>query len=106
MLGRADDVLVTGGEKVAPAAVADALAEHPAVAEAAVVGVADPDWGQRVVAVVVLRAGAGLTLAEARRQVAGRVSRAAAPRELRVVDALPLLASGKLDRRALLREPR
>jgi len=40
------------------------------------------------------------------RQVAGRVSRAAAPRELRVVDALPLLASGKLDRRALLREPR
>ena len=57
MLGRADDVLVTGGEKVAPAAVADALAEHPAVAEAAVVGVADPEWGQRVVAVVVLRAG-------------------------------------------------
>jgi o-succinylbenzoate---CoA ligase len=106
VLGRADDVLVTGGEKVAPAPVADALAEHPAVAEAAVVGVADPDWGQRVVAVVVLRAGAGLTLAEARRQVAGRVSRAAAPRELRVVDALPLLASGKLDRRALLREPR
>ena len=106
VLGRADDVLVTGGEKVAPAAVADALAEHPAVAEAAVVGVADPDWGQRVVAVVVLRAGAGLTLAEARRQVAGRVSRAAAPRELRVVDALPLLPSGKLDRRALLREPR
>src|SRR6185312_8850116 len=83
VLGRADDVLVTGGEKVAPAAVADALAEHPAVAEAAVVGVADPDWGQRVVAVVVLRAGAGLTLAEARRQVAGRVSRAAAPREPR-----------------------
>jgi O-succinylbenzoic acid--CoA ligase len=106
VLGRGDDMLVTGGEKVAPAAVADALAEHPAVAEAAVVGVADPEWGQRVVAVVVLRAGAGLTLAEARRHVAGRVSRAAAPRELRVVDALPLLASGKLDRRALLREPR
>jgi O-succinylbenzoic acid--CoA ligase len=101
MLGRADDVLVTGGEKVAPAAVADALTAHPAVAEAAVVGVADQEWGQRVVAVVVLRAGAGLTLAEARRQVAGRVSAAAAPRELRVVDALPLLPSGKLDRRAL-----
>jgi O-succinylbenzoic acid--CoA ligase len=101
VLGRADDVLVTGGEKVAPAAVADALAEHPAVAEAAVVGVADPDWGQRVVAVVVLREGAGLTLAEARQHVAGRVSAVAAPRELRVVDALPLLPSGKLDRRAI-----
>jgi O-succinylbenzoic acid--CoA ligase len=101
VLGRADDVLVTGGEKVAPGAVADALAEHPAVAEAAVVGVTDPEWGQRVVAVVVLRDGAGLTLAEARRHVAGRVSAVAAPRELRVVDALPLLPSGKLDRRAL-----
>jgi o-succinylbenzoate---CoA ligase len=101
VLGRADDVLVTGGEKVAPAAVADALAEHPAVAEAAVVGVADPEWGQRVVAVVVLHDGAGLTLAEARRHVAGRVSAVAAPRELRVVDALPLLPSGKLDRQAL-----
>jgi O-succinylbenzoic acid--CoA ligase len=101
VLGRADDVLVTGGEKVAPAEVEGALAEHPAVAEAAVVGVADPEWGQRVVAVVVLRAGAGLTLAEARRHVAERVSAVAAPRELRVVDALPLLPSGKLDRLAL-----
>ncbi|HEV7654708.1 MAG TPA: AMP-binding protein [Mycobacteriales bacterium] len=101
VLGRADDVLVTGGEKVAPAAVEAALAEHPAVAEAAVIGVADEEWGQRVVAVVVLRDGAGLTLEEARRQVAERVSRVAAPRELRVVDALPLLPSGKLDRVAL-----
>jgi O-succinylbenzoic acid--CoA ligase len=101
VLGRADDMLVTGGEKVAPGAVEAALAEHPAVAEAAVVGVADPEWGQRVVAVVVLRAGAALTLEEAREQVAARVSRVAAPRELRVLDALPLLPSGKLDRLAL-----
>jgi o-succinylbenzoate---CoA ligase len=101
VLGRADDVLVTGGEKVAAAAVEAALAEHPAVAEAAVVGVADEEWGQRVVAVVVLREGTALTLAQARRQVAERVSRVAAPRELRVVDALPLLPSGKLDRLAL-----
>ena len=48
--GRADDVVVTGGEKVAPAAVEAALAEHPAVAEAAVVGVPDAEWGARVVA--------------------------------------------------------
>ena len=101
VLGRADDLLVTGGEKVAPAAVEAALAEHPAVADAAVVGTADPEWGQRVVAVVVLREGTALTLEQARAQVAARLSRVAAPRELRIVDALPLLPSGKLDRRAL-----
>lgn len=101
VLGRADDVVVTGGEKVDPAAVEAALAGHPAVVEAAVVGVPDPEWGQRVVAVVVLRPGAALDLAAARDHVAARLSRVAAPRELRVVDALPLLPSGKLDRGAL-----
>lgn len=101
VLGRADDVIVTGGEKVAPASVEAALAEHPAVAEVAVFGVPDEEWGGRVVAVVVLRPGATLTLEQARRQVAAAVSRVAAPRELRLTRALPLLASGKIDRRAL-----
>ena len=55
VLGRADDLIVTGGEKVAPAAVEAALATHPAVSEVAVVGVPDPEWGARVRAVVVLR---------------------------------------------------
>ena len=96
VLGRADDVVVTGGEKVAPAAVEQALGAHPSVADVAVVGVPDPEWGQRVVAVVVLRA--PLTLEQAREHVAQRLSRVAAPRELRVVDALPLLPSGKIDR--------
>ena len=98
--GRADDVIVTGGEKVAPSAVEAALASHPAVVEAAVVGLPDQEWGQRVVAVVVLRA--PLTLAEAREHVTTSLPRAHAPRELRVVDALPLLASGKIDRMRLV----
>jgi O-succinylbenzoic acid--CoA ligase len=55
------------------------------------------------VAVVVLRAGAGLTLEQARAHVVAELPRAAAPRELRVVQALPLLASGKIDRMRLLR---
>ena len=100
--GRADDVVVTGGEKVAPAAVEAVLARHPAVAEVAVVGAPDPEWGARVVAVVVLRPGAALTLEEVRSQVAAELPRAAAPRELRIVSALPLLASGKIDRMRLL----
>jgi O-succinylbenzoic acid--CoA ligase len=97
--GRADDVVVTGGEKVAPAAVEAALAAHPLVAEVAVVGVPDEEWGQRVRAVVVLRG--PLTLEDAREHVAARLSRVAAPRELVVVDALPLLPSGKIDRMGL-----
>ena len=99
VVGRADDLVVTGGEKVAPAAVEAALAEHPSVVEVAVVGVPDEEWGQRVVAAVVLRA--PLSLGEAREHVAVRVARVAAPRELRVLDALPMLPTGKLDRNAL-----
>lgn len=101
VLGRADDVVVTGGEKVAPAAVEAALAAHPAVAEVAVVGVPDAEWGARVVAAVVLQPGAALSLDEVRDHVAARVSRVAAPRELRVLPALPLLPSGKVDRAVL-----
>lgn len=101
VLGRADDVVVTGGQKVAPAAVESALAAHPAVADVAVVGVPDAEWGQRVLAVVVLRDGFSLTLEQAREHVAQRVSRVAAPRALRVVPALQLLTSGKVDRAAL-----
>ena len=99
LLGRADDLVVTGGEKVAPVAVEAALADHPAVVDVAVVGMPDPEWGARVVAFVVLRQ--ALTLEEAREHVAARLSRVAAPRELRVVDALPLLPGGKLDRARL-----
>jgi o-succinylbenzoate---CoA ligase len=99
VLGRADDVVVTGGEKVAPAAVEELLRAHPAVVEVAVLGVPDVEWGQRVVAVAVLRA--PLSLQEVREVVSGPLPRAAAPRELRVVDALPVLASGKVDRVAL-----
>ena len=99
VLGRADDVVVSGGENVAPLAVEAALERHPSVVEAAVTGVPDEEWGSRVVALVVLRG--PLTLAEARGHVASTLPRSWAPRGLREVEALPLLASGKLDRAAL-----
>ena len=99
VLGRADDVLVSGGENVPPLAVEAALEGHPSVVEAAVTGVPDDEWGSRVVALVVLRA--PLTVADARQHVAATLPRSWAPRELREVEALPLLASGKLDRAAL-----
>lgn len=102
VLGRADDVVVTGGEKVAPQAVADLLSTHPAVAEVAVVGRPDPQWGQRVVAVVVPSdPAAPPTLAELRRHVGRSAPRHLAPRELLLVERIPMLASGKPDRAAL-----
>lgn len=102
VLGRADEVIITGGENVAPVAVAGILAEHPAVAEATVVGRPDHEWGQRVVAIVVPRDPRQPPSLDALRGfVAERGSPAQAPRELVLVDRLPLLRSGKVDRAAL-----
>ena len=105
VLGRADDLVVTGGEKVAPAAVEAALAEHPSVGDVVVTGMPDELWGARVVAHVVLRPGLELTLEQARAHVAARLGRIAAPRELRLLAALPVLPSGKPDLAALRSRP-
>jgi O-succinylbenzoic acid--CoA ligase len=99
VFGRADDMIVTGGEKVAPAAVEAALAGLPGVREVAVVGVPDAEWGQRVVAVVVGDA----TLQAAREHVTAALGRRAAPSRLVLVDDLPRLALGKIDRAAVRR---
>jgi O-succinylbenzoic acid--CoA ligase len=104
VLGRADDVILTGGANVAPAPVEAALAELPGVAESCVVGVPDAEWGQLVVALVVLRPGAPApALEDVRRLVADRVGPASAPRRLVVVPALPLRGPGKPDRHAAAR---
>lgn len=94
VLGRVDDVVVSGGVNVPGPAVAARLREHPAVAEAAVVGAADPLWGQRVVAFVV----GEIDLADARDWVGLTLPRSWAPLEVRTVPALPLLPNGKVDR--------
>ncbi len=97
--GRADDLIVTGGENVWPAPVEDRLRSHPAIADAAVVGVADPEWGRRVVALVAVAAGHELpTLAELRDHVRAELPAHAAPRQVLRVDALPRTALGKLRR--------
>ena len=101
--GRADDVVVSGGENVPTALVAELLASHPNVAEVAVTGVPDPTWGERVVAVV-RPAGPAPSLRELREWVGRRAPVAFAPRGLVVVDELPLLPSGKLDRLAVARQ--
>ncbi len=99
--GRLDDLITTGGLKVAPALVEDALAHAPGVAEVVVVGVPDPEWGERVVAAVVPLPGTAPALEELRRSVRARVAAHAAPRQLLLLDALPLRGPGKPDRAAL-----
>jgi O-succinylbenzoic acid--CoA ligase len=99
--GRLDDVVISGGVNVSPAAVEAALREHEAVADAVVFGRPDPEWGQRVVAAVVAASGTVPDLGDLRAFVAARLGAPAAPRELHLVDAVPLLHTGKPDRRAV-----
>jgi len=97
VVGRVDDMVVSGGVNVPAAAVAARLREHPRVEAAEVVGVADEEWGNRVVAVVV----GSVALEEARDWVSARQPRAWAPRQVVVVPALPMLGNGKPDRLAV-----
>ena len=99
--GRLDDVVVSGGVYVAPAAVEAVLREHPDVVDAVVFGRTDDEWGQRVVAAVVPAPGSSPGLAELRPWVAERLGPPAAPRELHLVDVVPLLHTGKPDRRGV-----
>jgi O-succinylbenzoic acid--CoA ligase len=91
--GRADDVIISGGVKVPAPAVAAAIGRLGGVVAVEVVGVPDPEWGERVVAVVAARD--PISLAEVREEVEPRTW---APRQLVVVDSLPMLPNGKVDR--------
>jgi o-succinylbenzoate---CoA ligase len=105
VLGRLDDVIVTGGEKVSPQEVEAAILRDPSVREAAVAGHPDPDLGERVVAwVVPADPSRPPALEELRETVAAVLPRHAAPRELRLVERLPRTFSGKVRRAALPRE--
>jgi O-succinylbenzoic acid--CoA ligase len=100
VVGRKADTIVTGGENVAPAEVEAVLREHPAVADAGVFARPHPEWGEAVIARVVLRAEA--TEAELRAFAADRLARFKVPKTIEPVDALPRTASGKLLRRELI----
>lgn len=96
--GRVDDVIITGGVKVPAPAVAQMLAAHPGVQDAHVFGVPDPEWGERVVAVL---AGDGATTLEELR--AAVTPRSWAPKQVHWVQQIPLLGNGKPDRVAMRR---
>ena len=99
--GRSDDMIVSGGENVFPAEVEDLLAAHPGVVEAAVIGVADEQMGQRLLAFVVRRDPA-LTAGELREHVRSHLANYKVPREVRFLDSLPRNAAGKVVKRELV----
>lgn len=99
--GRLDDMVITGGVNVAPAAVEAALRDHPDVADAVVFGRPDEEWGQAVVAAVVPAPGTAPDLTALRGWVTERLGAPAAPRELRLIEEVPTLHTGKPDRRAV-----
>ncbi len=97
ILGRTNiDILKTGGHKVSALEIEEALRQHPAVAECAVVGLADPEWGERVAAAVVLNDGGALDLPSLRTWAKQSLAAHKVPSRLLVLDALPRNAMGKV----------
>jgi acyl-CoA synthetase (AMP-forming)/AMP-acid ligase II len=101
IVDRIKDMIISGGENVYSAEVENALAKHPAVAACAVIGVPDPEWGERVHAVVVLLPGRQTTAAELREHTRSLVAAYKAPRTVDFADALPMSGAGKILKREL-----
>jgi O-succinylbenzoic acid--CoA ligase len=97
--GRKADTIVTGGENVAPTEVEAVLEAHPGVAEALVRGRPDPQWGEAVVATVVLKDGCAVAEADLRSFCASHLAAFKVPKSIEFASALPRTTSGKLERR-------
>lgn len=105
LVDRKKDMIVSGGENIYSREVEECLLMHPAVAEASVIGVPDEKWGESVMAFVVLRTGASLSLEQAIEHCRTMIASYKKPRYLNVIDAMPRVPStNKIDKRAL-REP-
>jgi 2-furoate---CoA ligase len=104
IVGRVDDMIISGGENIHPVEVENALTGHPAVAEVAVVGEADERWGQRVVAYVVLSGEASEEDLDEHCRNSGEIAAFKRPRAYRFRDELPKTSSGKILRRQLREE--
>ncbi len=96
IIGRKTDTIITGGENVSPAEVEAVLLEHPSVADAGIFARSDPEWGEAVVASVVLRPGADAGVEELQAFCAGRLAAFKVPKAIEFTESLPRTDSGKL----------
>jgi acyl-CoA synthetase (AMP-forming)/AMP-acid ligase II len=101
IVDRIKDMIITGGENVASREVEEAIHHHPAVAEAAVFGVPDPEWGEAVSAAVVLRDGASATAEDIVAVCRERLGGYKVPRRVEFVPELPRNVAGKILKRDL-----
>jgi len=101
IVDRWKDMYISGGENVYPAEVENVLHQIGAIAEAAIIGIADPQWGEVGMAIVAIKPGHSLTEAEIHAHCAGNLARFKCPRLIRFVDALPRNATGKIHKPTL-----
>jgi acyl-CoA synthetase (AMP-forming)/AMP-acid ligase II len=99
--GRIDDIIVRGGENISPGEIEDVLRQHPAVADVAVIGLPDVEWGERIVAAVVLKNGMRALDSELQEWVRSRLRSSRVPQVLYYATELPYNEGGKLERRRL-----
>jgi long-chain acyl-CoA synthetase len=99
--GRKDDMIIRGGENIAPAEIETVLASHPAVEEAAVIGVPSQEWGETVKAFVVLQAGKSATAKELDAFCRARLASFKCPEHYEIVESLPKNPLGKILRKEL-----
>lgn len=102
IVDRRVDMIITGGANVFPAEVESALAGHPGIADVVVIGLADPQWGRRVHAVIQPADGAPLTEAEVIEYAKSRLAHYKAPKTVEFVDAIPRTAATKVNRSAMI----
>jgi acyl-CoA synthetase (AMP-forming)/AMP-acid ligase II len=100
--GRADDTIIRGGENIAPAEIEEVLLRHPAVLDAAVVGIPDEEWGQRIAAAIVLRPGHSAAPDELSEWSRAQLRRSKAVERVVIREELPRTETGKLLRRHVL----
>lgn len=100
--GRADDTIIRGGENIAPAEIEDVLVEHAAIAECAVAGVPDEEWGQIIAAFVVLQPGSSISAEDLQAYVRERLRSSKTPDQIHFLTELPATATGKILRRELV----
>ena len=101
LAGRGDDMIIRGGENISPEEIENILYEHPKVADASLIGVPDPDWGQNPRAVIVVKAGETCTEKEILDFCKEKLAGFKRPTSVVFIDELPRTSTGKVQRKVL-----